>query len=113
MASETNLKPEPEGIEYYLAAQDISGNEPSLWKSAESPQLILVKTKPQEVLAEQKPEPVPEKRAKKGGKKWLWISLGTVAVGGSVLAAVMLGGGEETGKTNGDSRLPDPPSSPR
>lgn len=110
---QTKLKAEPEGIEYYLEAQDISGNKPSLWRNAESPQLILVKSKPQEVLAEQKPEAVPEKKVKKGGKKWLWITLGAAAVGGTVLVAVMSGGGEETGKTNGDSKLPDPPSNPK
>jgi hypothetical protein len=47
--------------------------------------------------------------AKKGGSKtWLWITLGVVAVGGGVAAAVLAGSKDETKDTNGTQPLPGP-----
>jgi len=50
---------------------------------------------------------------KKGGKKWLWIGLGTAALGGGAVA-VLAGGGKGGGPPTlqGNQKLPDPPGSP-
>ncbi|MBN1351607.1 hypothetical protein JXJ21_19490 [candidate division KSB1 bacterium] len=101
---EFELRADAAGIEYYLEASDVSGNEPSRWKSPDHPQLIKVEQSEPEVIAAE--------TAKKGSKKLLWIGLGTVAIGGGVIAAVLMGGEKETETTPEDARLPGPPSGP-
>jgi tetratricopeptide (TPR) repeat protein len=50
---------------------------------------------------------------KRSSKKWLWIGLGTVALGGGAVA-VLAGGGNGGGPPTppGNGKLPDPPGSP-
>lgn len=102
---EAKLEAKTPGIEYYLEATDVSGNAPSLWKTPEKPQLITIR----------QPEQVAEV-SKKGSKKWLWIGLGTIAIGGGAIVAVSSGGGSDDPvpgtPSTGDSRLPDPPVGP-
>lgn len=97
----TTISAQAEGIEYYIMAQDISSNPPSLWKNANDPQLMVVKAKDASVQL-----------AKKGSKKWLWIGLGAAAVGGGVAVAALLGGENGNKPPGGDSKLPNPPTTP-
>ena len=93
------------GIEYFIQAKDISGNEPSFWKGPDKPQLTSV-------LVEKQEENV-VKTKKKSSKKLLLIGIGGALLGGGILAALASGGGSETTNTSEtDSRLPDPPSGP-
>lgn len=98
---EAKIEARLEAIEYYVSAQDVSGNAPSLWKSADTPHLITVRAKPEPVAV-----------AKKGSKKWLWIGLGSAAIGGGVFAVTSMGGKESVPPPTGDSKLPNPPTKP-
>lgn len=80
-----------DSIEYYITAQDNSGNEDNRMKS--TPQLIVVK--------------------EKSGKKWPWIVLGSTAIVAGVIAAIVLWDGDEPQKPGTLSKLPDPPPAPR
>jgi tetratricopeptide (TPR) repeat protein len=68
-------------------------------------------------LEEQKPTPQPEQPIepapppKKRSKKWLWIGLGTAALGGGAVA-VLAGGGKGQVIPPLPEKLPDPPGSP-
>ncbi len=71
----------------------------------------LRKQQPQEQPGEKPPAQVPP--AKKGGskKKWLWIGLGTVALGGGA-AAILGGGGKKDSSVPPIEKLADPPGAP-
>ncbi len=57
------------------------------------------------------PNKRPTQIAKKGSKKWVWIGIGTAAVGGGI-AVVLASGVDGAGTTSGPERLPDPPGNP-
>jgi len=100
-AYEAKIEARLEAIEYYVWAQDVSGNAPSLRMSPDTAHLITVKAKPEPVAV-----------AKKGSKKWLWIGLGSAAIGGGVFAVTSMGGKESVPPPTGDSKLPNPPTKP-
>lgn len=75
----------PPGILYCIMAVDRAGNR-GFWKSEQNPHLLSVTSPP----VKQPPLTTdaggtPVRDQKKGGKKWLWIGLGSAAVIGIVI----------------------------
>jgi len=115
-------KVKPDALAYYLEARDKTGNAPAFAGTADKPFTIKVKPLPaapqpqvaqaEPVKQEQvtKPQETPEKdkqakpadiKEKKGGFPWLWVGLGTVAVGGGAAALLMGGDDKDTTPANG------------
>ena len=92
---------------------DVSTDRPSFRNFAEN---VITKVENERKsqapkVPEQKQEPLQVKKPGGKGKAWLWIGLGTVALGGGV--AILAGGkGGEPTITPTNERLPNPPGTP-
>ena len=59
-----------------------------------------------------KKSPDTQKTPKKGSKKWLWITGGTVVAGGVAAAVLLGGGGDDKKETPPATEFPGPPGRP-
>ena len=81
-------------LEYYITAQDISGNPPCTWKNSKNPQVIAI-----------------VRAKKKGNSSFLLIGIGAIVVGGGAYLALVQGKSKDTA-TPTDDILRDPPPLP-
>ncbi len=93
---------------------DPTSDTPSFRRFAEDVMKKIEEERKQQAakVPEQKQEPIQVKKPRGKSKTWLWIGLGTVALGGGV--AILAGGGNGGGPTTTptEERLPNPPGTP-
>ncbi|MGH7455123.1 MAG: hypothetical protein ACRENG_27460, partial [bacterium] len=95
------------GVEYYLRVIDRNGNEQGRFPQGNTTLSVRATIK---IVEQPAPPPAKTQESKKGGsKKWLFIGIGTAAVGAGAYLATQKKADEQSSTL---SKLPTPPNHP-